>query len=165
VSVDYLIHLAFAYKHSLMPEQYYKTRAVLLARSGSTLASGLTTLCAVLPLLGANILPLRTFGVIFTVVALVSLGCALLLFNALLMCTGPGIALTIHSLPKRASSLPPLVSTAGSVACDGALPALLVPFGGGASSGTRTSQTATPGTSYRGGGGMGARGIPGAIVV
>jgi hypothetical protein len=100
VSVDYLVHFAFAFKHSLMPEQYYKSRTVLLARSGSTLASGVTTLCAVLPLLFAAILPLRSFGIIFTVVALVSLGCSFVLLNAILMVSGPGIGLSAHSLPR-----------------------------------------------------------------
>jgi len=109
VSVDYLVHFAYAFKHSLLLEQYYKTRAVLLARSGSTLASGLTTLCAVLPLVSASILPLRVFGIIFTVVALVSLGCAMLLFNALLMITGPGISMSVHSLPSN-STLPPIIA-------------------------------------------------------
>ena len=44
--------------------------------------------------------PLRIFGVIFSVVALVSLCCAFFLFNAILMATGPGIRMTIHSLPS-----------------------------------------------------------------
>jgi hypothetical protein len=34
------------------------------------------------------------------VVALVSLCCAFFLFNAILMATGPGIRMTIHSLPS-----------------------------------------------------------------
>ena len=100
ISVDYLVHFAYAFKHSLMPEQYYKSRAVLLARSGSTFASGVTTLAAVVPLIWAQVRPLRIFGVIFSVVALVSLCCAFFLFNAILMATGPGIRMTIHSLPS-----------------------------------------------------------------
>ncbi len=115
VSVDYLVHFAYAFKHSLLPEQYYKSRAVLLARSGSTVASGLTTLCAVIPLISAEILPLRIFGVIFSVVALVSLGCSMLFFNALLMVTGPGIRMTIHSLPSG-SALAPVTSTSSTAA-------------------------------------------------
>ena len=109
VSVDYLVHFAYAYKHSLMAEEYYKTRAVLMARSGSAMASGVTTLCAVLPLTAAGLLPLRVFGIIFTVVALVSLGCAMGLFNALLMTFGNGTGMSVHSMPSR-SALPPLRS-------------------------------------------------------
>jgi len=90
VSVDYLTHFAYAYKHSLMREQYYKSRAVFLARSGSVSASAVTTLCAVLPLLSATLLPLKLFGIIFTVVALVSVAFAMGLFNALLGVLGPG---------------------------------------------------------------------------
>lgn len=93
VSVDYLVHLAYAYKHSLLPEHYYKSRAVLMARSGSTIASGVTTLCAVSPLTFAAILPLSIFGTIFTVVALASLACAIGLFNVILMIAGPGVSL------------------------------------------------------------------------
>lgn len=90
VSVDYLTHFAYAYKHSIMREQYYKSRAVFLARSGSVSASAITTLCAVLPLLNATLLPLKLFGIIFTVVALVSVAFAMGLFNALLGILGPG---------------------------------------------------------------------------
>ena len=90
VSVDYLTHFAFAYKHSLMREHYYKTRAVMLARAGSVGASAATTLCAVLPLLGTTMLPLRLFGVIFSVVSLVSVAIAMGFFNALLAVFGPG---------------------------------------------------------------------------
>lgn len=73
-----------------MREQYYKSRAVFLARSGSVSASAVTTLCAVLPLLSATLLPLKLFGIIFTVVALVSVAFAMGLFNALLGVLGPG---------------------------------------------------------------------------
>ena len=69
VSVDYLVHLAFAYKHSLMHSRYYKSRAALLARAKSIGAAEITTLCSVMPLLGAQLQPLRQFGLIFTVVA------------------------------------------------------------------------------------------------
>jgi len=110
VSVDYLVHFAYAFKHSLMPEQFYKSRAALFARSGSTLASGFTTLCAVLPLLGATILPLHIFGIIFSVVALVSLAIGLLFFNALLMVTGPGAQTVLAS-----TALPPPRADAAKV--------------------------------------------------
>lgn len=105
VSVDYLVHFAYAFKHSVMAESYFKTRAVVMARSGSTCASGMTTLAAVLPLLGAAILPLRMFGMIFTVVSCVALVFALGFFNAILMVAGPGC-------PLPASCRPPaLVNT------------------------------------------------------
>jgi putative flippase GtrA len=188
VSVDYLVHFAYAFKHSLMAEQYYKSRAVLMARFGSTVASGLTTLCAVLPLLAANIVPLRIFGVcregpsrwrsltplkgqrscpalsqvIFTIVALVSLFCATLLFNALLMVTGPGIRMSVHSLPSG-SSLPPVAfsRTLAPTNEDGARaqpplsprehcrPGVLVAFGGKqpSANGTNRSEATTVSTS------------------
>jgi len=162
VSVDYLVHFAYAFKHSLMAEQYYKSRAVLMARFGSTVASGLTTLCAVLPLLAANIVPLRIFGVIFTIVALVSLLCATLLFNALLMVTGPGIRMSVHSLPSG-SSLPPVAfsRTLAPTNEDGARaqpplsprehcrPGVLVAFGGKqpSANGTNRSEATTVSTS------------------
>ena len=55
VSIDYLIHLAFAYKNSIIPDRYYKSRAAFLARSGSITAAALTTLCAVAPLSGSKL--------------------------------------------------------------------------------------------------------------
>ena len=35
LSVDYLVHLAYAYKNALLPERYDKSRAAFLARFGS----------------------------------------------------------------------------------------------------------------------------------
>ena len=93
VSVDYLTHFAYAYKHSLMHDQYFKTRATFLARSASVTASAVTTLCAVLPLLAALLTPLRLFGIIFTVVALVSVVFSMCVFPSLLAVAGPGKAL------------------------------------------------------------------------
>jgi len=181
VSVDYLVHFAYAFKHSLLLEQYYKSRAVLMARSGSTVASGLTTLCAVIPLLWASILPLQIFGVIFTVVALVSLGCAMLLFNSLLMVTGPGIKMSVHSLPSG-SALAPVVSRSSASSVDdaekaaaGTGSALLVSFPSravadtdrsAATSTSTTSATDRPAVAVCGGfRGHSAKGVPGAIKV
>lgn len=62
VSIDYLIHLAFAYTNSMMTSRYYKSRAALLARSNSIVSAALTTLFSVLPLLGAKLLPPDQFG-------------------------------------------------------------------------------------------------------
>lgn len=108
VSVDYLVHFAYAFKHSLMPESYYKSRAVLLARSGSVFASGMTTLVAVVPLLASVIAPLRLFGLIFTVLAVVALVFAMTFFNAFLMIAGPGIPLSpTASMPASASARAP----------------------------------------------------------
>ena len=104
VSVDYLAHFAYAYKNSLMREHYYKSRAVFLARSGSVSASAATTLCAVLPLLGAQIQPLLLFGIIFTVVALVSVAFALGLFQSLMMVFGPGVPLESHQFKDEDES-------------------------------------------------------------
>ena len=43
VSVDYLVHFAYAYKHSLMQSRYYKSRAAVLARSNSITSAATTT--------------------------------------------------------------------------------------------------------------------------
>jgi predicted RND superfamily exporter protein len=89
VSIDYLIHLAFAYQHSLMTQRYYKSRAAILARARSICAAALTTLCSVLPLLGARLQPLRQFGIIFTLVAIISFLFAMGFFNSAMMIAGP----------------------------------------------------------------------------
>jgi len=94
VSVDYIVHFAHAFKHSLMAESYYKSRAVLFARSGSVFASGMTTLAAVLPLLASALEPLRVFGMIFAVVAVVALFFAMGFFNAFIMVAGQGVPLS-----------------------------------------------------------------------
>jgi len=91
VSVDYLIHLAFAYKNSLMQQRYYKSRAAMLARTGSITSAALTTLCSVMPLLGSKLMPLRQFGAIFTLVAFISYVFAIGLFNTFLMAAGPKV--------------------------------------------------------------------------
>ena len=101
VSVDYLAHFAYAYKNTLMREHYFKTRAVFLARSGSVSASAVTTLCAVLPLVGAQLMPLRTFGVIFVIVAVVAFIFSMGFFNALLMVFGPGEPLSKDARGRR----------------------------------------------------------------
>jgi len=94
VSVYYLIHLAFAYKHSLMQTRYFKSRAAVLARSNSIASAALTTLCSVLPLLGGRLAPLRQFGRIFTVVTVVSFLFSYGFFNAFLMAAGSLITRT-----------------------------------------------------------------------
>jgi putative flippase GtrA len=88
VSVDYLIHLAFAYKNSFMQSRYFKSRASVLARSDSIFSAAITTFAAVLPLLGARIVPLRQFGRIFTVVTVISFVYSYGFFNAFLMSMG-----------------------------------------------------------------------------
>ena len=89
VSIDYLIHLAFAYNNSILADRYYKSRAAFLARSGSITAAAFTTLCSVLPLAGSKMLPLRQFGIIFTIVSIVAYAFTMLFFNPLLMLVGP----------------------------------------------------------------------------
>ena len=89
VSIDYLIHLAFAYNNALLADRYYKSRAAFLARSGSITASAFTTLCSVLPLVGSKLIPLRQFGLIFTIVSIVAYAFTMLFFNPLLMLVGP----------------------------------------------------------------------------
>jgi len=102
VSIDYLIHLAFAYKNSLMQHRYYKSRAAMLARTNSIVSAALTTLCSVVPLLGAKILPFRQFGIIFTIVTLISLLFSLAFFNAFLMAAGP-----LQTRPDQLGPRPP----------------------------------------------------------
>jgi len=89
VSIDYLIHLAFAYQNSLMDQRYYKSRAAMLARANSIMSAALTTLFSVVPLLGAKLYPLRQFGIIFTIVTCISTAFALGFFNVILMASGP----------------------------------------------------------------------------
>uniref|UniRef100_A0A7S2BM76 SSD domain-containing protein n=1 Tax=Haptolina brevifila TaxID=156173 RepID=A0A7S2BM76_9EUKA len=89
VSIDYLIHLAFAYQNSLMEHRYYKSRAAMLARANSIISAALTTLCSVVPLMGAKLNPLRQFGTIFTIVTIISTVFALGFFNAFVMASGP----------------------------------------------------------------------------
>jgi len=89
VSVDYLIHLSFAFLHSLLPDRRYKSRAALFARAGSITAAAITTLFAVVPLLFAGMVTLQRFGIIFTVVTLVAYAFTMLFYNAMLMVFGP----------------------------------------------------------------------------
>lgn len=81
MSVDYIIHFAHAYNQSLFRERFYKSRAALFARAPSIASSAATTLAAVVPLLFAQLLPLREFGQIFALVTCVSL-----LFSAGFVC-------------------------------------------------------------------------------
>lgn len=89
VCIDYLMHLAFAYRNSLMTHRYYKSRAAMLARTSSIVSAALTTLFSVAPLLASKLPPFRQFGFIFTMVTLVSVAFALGFFNALMMSICP----------------------------------------------------------------------------
>jgi len=88
MSVDYIIHLAHAYKHSLFADRYFKSRAATFVRGSSIGAAAATTLAAVSPLLLARLLPLRNFGMVFLLVTTVSLAFAVC-FLTLLMVVGP----------------------------------------------------------------------------
>lgn len=88
MSVDYIIHIAHAFKNTLLPERFQKSRATVLARATSIGSAAATTLAAVSPLLFAQLLPLREFGQIFVLVTLVSL-CFSVAFLLLLMIGGP----------------------------------------------------------------------------
>ena len=60
MSVDYIIHLAHAFKNArLSPQRFHKSRATVLARATSIGSAAATTLAAVSPLLFAQLLPLR----------------------------------------------------------------------------------------------------------
>jgi len=100
MSVDYIIHVAHAYKNSLFADRFFKSRAVVLARAASISAAGITTIAAVAPLLLARLLPLRNFGYIFIIVTAVSLVFAVA-FLALLMIIGPMRTRGHHRPPLR----------------------------------------------------------------
>ena len=88
MSVDYIIHIAHAFKNTVLPQRFYKSRATVLARATSVGSAAATTLAAVSPLLFAQLLPLREFGQIFTMVTMISLSFSLA-FLTLLMMFGP----------------------------------------------------------------------------
>jgi len=88
MSVDYIIHIAHAYKNSIFADRFYKSRAVIFARASSILSAAATTLVAVSPVLAAQLLLLREFGQIFFLVTLVSL-CFSVAFLVVLMLVGP----------------------------------------------------------------------------
>ena len=88
MSVDYIIHLAHAYKNSLFSDRYHKSRAALFARGQSIASAAITTAGAVLPLLFAQLLPLRQFGKVFVMVSIISFVFAVF-FLAILMVVGP----------------------------------------------------------------------------
>ena len=88
MAVDYLIHIAHAYRHSLATDRFFKSRAAFLARAYSIFSAAITTLAAVVPLLFARLLPLRDFGYVFAIVTIVSLAFAVA-FMAILMAVGP----------------------------------------------------------------------------
>ena len=88
MSVDYLIHLAHAYKNSLFADRFYKSRAAIFARTGSIISAVCTTLLALTPLLFSHLLPLREFGQIFFLVTLISFAFSIAFLTAL-MAIGP----------------------------------------------------------------------------
>ena len=88
MSVDYIIHLAHAYKNSMFSDRYHKSRAAIFARGQSIASAAITTLGAVMPLLWAQLLPLRQFGTVFALVTVISLAFAFF-FLAILMVIGP----------------------------------------------------------------------------
>jgi hypothetical protein len=88
ISVDYLIHLAHAYKNSLFADRFYKSRAAIFARSSSIVSAACTTLLALAPLLFSHLLPLREFARIFTLVTIISFIFAVV-FLVALMWAGP----------------------------------------------------------------------------
>merc|ERR1719198_1211178 len=88
MSVDYIIHIAHAYKNSIFADRFYKSRATVFARASSILSAAATTLLAVSPVLAAQLLLLREFGQIFFLVTLVSV-CFSIAFLVVLMLIGP----------------------------------------------------------------------------
>jgi hypothetical protein len=88
VSVDYLVHFAFAYKHSLVPKRFYKSRAAVLARFISTACAAVTTALAVAPALFSVFAAQRTFAEIFFIVITVSFLFTMFFFIPLLMTVG-----------------------------------------------------------------------------
>ena len=57
MSVDYIIHIAHAFKNTLLPQRFHKSRATVLARATSIGSAAATTLASVSPLLFAQLLP------------------------------------------------------------------------------------------------------------
>lgn len=88
MSVDYIIHIAHAFKNTLLPQRFHKSRATVLARATSIGSAAATTLASVSPLLFAQLLPLREFGQIFVLVTCISL-CFSVAFLTCLMMAGP----------------------------------------------------------------------------
>jgi len=116
LSVDYIIHAAHAYTHSLLPDRFYKSRAALLARLPSVVAAALTTLAAVLPLLLARLLPLRDFGVVFLFVTAVSLVFSAAFLTALMLLGPQDVRGTrgVATSPPRRAVRPPTPDGSGS---------------------------------------------------
>jgi len=112
ISVDYIIHLAHAYKHSLLPERFFKSRATVFARASSIASAAITTLVALAPMLFAQLLPLREFGQIFFLVTIVSLLFSLA-FLVALMLVGPqrtrGLRTAVRP-PEDDEAAPPAIT-------------------------------------------------------
>ena len=89
VSVDYIVHLAYAYVHTMTEDRFHKSRAALAARTQSISAAAATTLLTILPMLLAHMRPLRQVGAIVGLVTIISLVFAMLFFAALVMVIGP----------------------------------------------------------------------------
>ena len=89
VSVDYIVHLAYAYVHTMTEDRFHKSRAALAARTQSISAAAATTLLTILPMLLAHMRPLRQVGAIVGLVTIISLVFAMLFFAALVMVMGP----------------------------------------------------------------------------
>merc|ERR1711988_2038831 len=89
VSVDYIIHLAYAFNNSVFESLYYKSRAALLARTKSIISAATTTAGSAGILLMAIMIPLHAFGAIFLLVTIISFFFSLMCFVVLLMLFGP----------------------------------------------------------------------------
>ena len=110
MSVDYIIHLAHAYKNSMFADRYHKSRAAVFARGQSIASAAATTLGAVLPLLWAQLLPLRQFGTVFALVTLISLAFAFF-FLGILMVIGPLRTRAGARAPRPAAAQGPYAET------------------------------------------------------
>ena len=110
MSVDYIIHLAHAYKNSMFADRYHKSRAAVFARGQSIASAAVTTLGAVLPLLWAQLLPLRQFGTVFALVTLISLAFAFF-FLGILMVIGPLRTRAGARAPRPAAAQGPYAET------------------------------------------------------
>lgn len=111
VSVDYVVHFAFAYKHSLIPRRYYKSRAAVFARLTSTASAAATTIISVAPPMFASLIPLRTFSTLFLAVVSISFLFALGFFLPLLMVVGP---LTTSATMETAEALEAVAAAAAA---------------------------------------------------
>jgi predicted RND superfamily exporter protein len=89
MSVDYVIHIAHAYNHSVLVGTFARSRSALLARGRSVVGAGVTTAGASVILLFCNIQLFPSFGVVLLTLTSLSVVFSLVFFSSILMIFGP----------------------------------------------------------------------------